>query len=177
MATTNVSLDFSEYREFVAKLRRAASGDFHKELALIFEGIGYEFLRIVEDEIINRKVMDTRLLLNSFHKGGDGNVWEVSDEGLTVEVGTNITYASYVNDGHWTNPKGVETRFIPGDVVMSGGKIVKFTYNPAAKTGMMLKQKWIEGKHYWESAIRIIEKMLPDIFEKLIQQWFNSTFS
>ena len=112
MATVNV--DVSEFRAFFQKMGKAASGDFKREMELFLEGLGNEFLRILQDEIVRRKVMDTRQLLASFEKGEQGNVWELSDGDLTLEVGTNVDYASYVNDGHWTNPKGVQYRFVPG---------------------------------------------------------------
>ena len=108
MATVNV--DVSEFRAFFQKMGKAASGDFKREMELFLEGLGNEFLRILQDEIVRRKVMDTRQLLASFEKGEQGNVWELSDGDLTLEVGTNVDYASYVNDGHWTNPKGVQYR-------------------------------------------------------------------
>lgn len=167
-----VSLDFSDFKAFFERLKQAASGDFKKELALFLEGLGVEFLRIVEDEIIRRKVMDTRLLLASFHKDGENNVWEMDESGLTLEVGSNVEYAAYANDGHWTNPKGVEQRFIPGR--WEGDR---FIYEPGAKTGMVLKQKWVEGAHYWESALRILEKMYPDLLDAKLQDWIDRYFS
>jgi hypothetical protein len=115
--------------------------------------------------------MDTRLLLASFHEGADGNVWEISDAGLTLEVGTNVSYAAYVNDGHWTNPKGVETRFVPGR--WEGDR---FIYQPGAKSGMVLKQHWVEGKHYWESAVRIFERMFPNLLDAKLQNWLDKYF-
>ena len=111
---THVDVDMSEFKEFFGSVERAAKGEFRKEFELFLEGLGNEFLRILQDEIVRRKVVDTRLLLASFEKSGEGNVWEMSDDGLTLEVGTNVNYASYVNDGHWTNPKGVDRRFVPG---------------------------------------------------------------
>jgi len=168
-----VEFDTGNLSDFVFRLRAAANGDFEKELTLFMQGLGAEFLRIVEDEIIRRKVMDTRLLLSSFHEGGDGNVWEIRDGGMTLEVGTNVEYASYVNDGHWTNPKGVEKRFVPGR--WAGDR---FIYDPnEKKTGMVLYQKWVEGKHYWESAIRIFERIFPDLLEAKLQQWVTNYFS
>lgn len=166
-----VNVDLSQFREFISRLQSAAKGDFKKELTNFLNGLGSEFLRIVEDEIIRRKVMDTRLLLASFHEGSDGNVWEIKDDGLTLEVGTNVNYASYVNDGHWTNPKGIKSRFVPG--TWDGDR---FIYDPGANTGMVLKQKWIEGSHYFDSAVRIFEKMFPEILEAKLQQWLDSYF-
>ena len=163
--------DLGEFNDFFGKLSQAASGDFKKEIAGFMQSLGTDFLRIVQDEIIRLKVMDTRLLLASFHEGGDGNVWEIRDGGLTLEVGTNVSYASYVNDGHWLNPKGVEKRFVPG--YWRGDR---FVYDPNAKTGMALKQKWVEGKHYWESAVRIFGKMFPKELDKRLQEWLDQYF-
>lgn len=164
-------LEADEMKEFFEKCRRAGNGVFKRELSLFLEGIGLEFLRIIEDEIIRLKVMDTRLLLNSFHKGSSGTVWELSDDGLTLEVGTNVEYASYVNDGHWTCKKGEKMRFVPG--YWSGNR---FIYDSSAKSGMMLKQNWVKGAHYWESGLRILDKMLPGLIEAKLQQWINSYF-
>lgn len=169
MAT--VDFDFSEFKEFFQRMERAAKGDFRKELELFLEGLGDEFLRIVQDEIIRRQVLDTRHLLISFEKGSDGNVWKIFDGGLTLEVGSSLDYAGYVNDGHWTNPKGVEIRFVPGH--WNGDR---FIYDPGAKGGMVLKQHWVEGKHYFESASRILNKMFPALWEAKMEQWLASYF-
>lgn len=166
-----VSIDASEVKDFVERLGRAAQGDFKKELNLFLEGLGFEFLRILQDEIIRLKVLDTRQLLASFQKGGNGNVWTLNEGGLTLEVGTNIDYAKYANDGHWTNTKGVERRFVPG--VWSGDR---FIYQPGAKTGMVLKQHWVEGSHYWESALRILEKIAPKLLDAKLQEWLDNYF-
>lgn len=183
-----VEFDFKEFRSFFSRLRQAASGDFKKEISIFLEGIGLEFLRVLADEIIRREVLDTRLLLASFHKDGDGNVWEADEGGLKLEVGTNLDYAGYVNDGHWTVDKdgeraikdkegniklfdGVMARFIPG--TWQGDR---FIYDPDAKGGMILKQQWVEGSHYWESALRIIERMFPNLLEAKLQEWIDGYF-
>lgn len=169
---STVELDMSEFKNFFEKLDRAAKGDFRKELELFLEGLGNEFLRILQDEIVRRKVMDTRLLLASFEKGGDGNVWQIEEGGLALEVGTNVDYAGYVNDGHWTNPKGTERRWVPGH--WEGDR---FIYDPAERnSGMMLKQHWVEGAHYWESALRILDKIYPELLEAKLQEWLDSYF-
>ena len=166
-----VQIDLGNFKEFVKRLDRAAKGEFKAEFALFMQGLGAEFLRIVEDEIIRRKVMDSRLLLASFHQGDVNNVWEISDGGLMLEVGTNVKYAAFRNDGHWTNPKGVERRWVPGR--WDGHR---FIYDPSADTGMALKQQWVEGAHYWEGAIRIFEKIFPKLLEAKLQTWLNTYF-
>jgi len=167
----SVEFDMSEYREFFGRLERAAKGDFRKEMELYLEGVGFDFLRVVQDEIVRRQVMDSRLLLASFERGNDGNVWELTDGGLTLEIGTNLNYAGYVNDGHWTNTKGVERRWVPG--YWRGHR---FIYDPTAKTGMLLKQHWVEGKHYFESALRIFEKIFQASAEAKLQEWIDKYF-
>ncbi len=172
MAKRYVSIEATDIKKFVNKLNNAGRGDFQKELALFIEDIGEEFLRIVQDEIIRKQTVDTRLLLNSFQRSADGNMFVLKEGDLIIEVGTNVEYASYVNDGHWLNPKGVQTRFVPGH--WTGDR---FIYEPGANTGMLLKQKWIEGSHYWDYAIDAMEKMLPGLMEEKVQQWLQEYFS
>lgn len=168
---STVEFDMSEFREFFGRMERAAKGDFRKEFELYLEAVGFDFLRVVQDEIVRRKVLDSRQLLASFEKGSDGNVWEIADGGLTLEVGTNLEYAGYVEDGHWTNTKGVERRFVPG--YWEGDR---FIYDPAAKGGMMLKQHWVEGKHYFDSALRIYNKIFQASAEIKLQEWIDRYF-
>ena len=137
-----IEIDMSDFKKFFGRVERAAKGDFRKEFELFLEGLGNEFLRILQDEIMRREVLDSRQLLASFQRGADGNVWELTEGGLTLEVGTNISYANYVNDGHWMNTKGVERRFVPG--YWQGDR---FIYDTAAEGGMMLKQHWVEWAH------------------------------
>ena len=144
MAT--VEFDMAEYREFFERLERAAKGDFRQEMELYLEAVGFE-------------------------KGNDANVWELADGGLTLEVGTNLSYAGYVNDGHWTNTKGVARRWVPG--YWEGDR---FIYDPGAETGMLLKQHWVEGKHYFESALRIFEKIFQASAEAKLQEWIDKYF-
>lgn len=173
MASSNVKIDFSEYSAFLELLKKAGGGDFNRELTTFLEGLGYEFLRVLEDEIIRRKVMDTRLLLQSFHKSSKNNVWTAKGSGknISLEVGTNLDYAGYVNDGHWANKQGVLTRFVPG--VWQGDR---FIYQKGAKTGMVLRQQWIEGSHYWEAALKILEHIYPKLLAKKVDDWMKQYF-
>lgn len=139
-----VTFDTVELENFVKRLGTAAQGDFKRALNKFLEGLGIEFLRILQDAIVRRNVLDYRLLLHSFQKGDGENVWTLDENGLTLEVGTNVEYAKFVNDGHWTNPKGIERRFVPGHWEKANGKD-HFIYTPGEKTGMVLKMKWVEG--------------------------------
>lgn len=171
MSSKFVEIDMSEFRKFFGSVEKAAQGDFRKEFEKFLNGLGNEFLRIVQDEIVRREVLDSRLLLASFEKGSEGNVWSIEEGGMVLEVGTNVEYAGYVNDGHWTNTKGVARRWVPG--YWQGDR---FIYDPNAETGMLLKQHWVEGKHYFDSALRILDRIFPDILEAKLQEWLDSYF-
>lgn len=173
MAGRYVSIDTTELRRFIERLNQAGRGkEFEKELSRFLDAIAVEFLSYVQDFIIQAGSVDTRLLLNSFQKSGEGNVFIAQEGGLQIEVGTNVEYASFVNDGHWLNPRGVDMRWVPGE-----WQGERFIYQPAAKTGMLLKQKWIEGSHYFDDAIRLMERMAPQFMERKIEQWLGQFFS
>ena len=173
MAGRYVSIDTTELRRFIERLNQAGRGkEFEKELSRFLDAIAVEFLSYVQDFIIQAGSVDTRLLLNSFQKSGEGNIFIAQEGGLQIEVGTNVEYASFVNDGHWLNPRGVDMRWVPGE-----WQGERFIYQPGAKTGMLLKQKWIEGSHYFDDAIRLMERMAPQFMERKMQQWLEQYFS
>lgn len=173
MAGRYMSIDTTELRRFIERLNQAGRGkEFEKELSRFLDAIAVEFLSYVQDFIIQAGSVDTRLLLNSFQKSGEGNVFIAQEGGLQIEVGTNVEYASFVNDGHWLNPRGVDMRWVPGE-----WQGERFIYQPGAKTGMLLKQKWIEGSHYFDDAIRLMERMAPQFMERKIEQWLGQFFS
>ena len=179
MAGKYVSVDTTELRQFIERLNQAGQGKaFEKELSRFLDAIAVEFLDYVQAFIMISGSEDTRLLLNSFQKNEDGNVFIAQEGSLRIEVGTNVEYASFVNNGHWLNPKGVNMRWVPGHWTgPPGDKNAKFIYEPGAKTGMLLKQDWIEGTHYFDDAIRLMEKMAPKFMEKKMEQWIERFFS
>ena len=168
-----IQIDVTDMRKFNEKLRKAANGELKKEFATFLDGTGFEMLRVIEEEIIRLKAVDTRLLLNSFHKGSSDNVYELDEGNLTLEIGTNVKYAKWVNDGHYANPQGVEKRFVPGVWTGDG----KFRYQPGAKTGMVLKQQFVQGKHYMEHSIKIMEKIFPKLVEAKVAEWIEHYFA
>lgn len=153
--------------EFMRKVERA-SPELNREVQLWLEASGHQFLEEVQRMIIAMRVVDTRRLLNSFDKGSDGNIWEKSASGLTLTVGTNVKYARYVNDGHWTDDpsKGRASRFVPG--VWSGNT---FRYQPGAKTGMVLRLKYIEGRPYFDNAVKVFRGMFQSSFDNKLKDW------
>lgn len=161
-----VTYDFSEYRAFFDKMG-AASDAFHRELELWLEAIGVEFLNEVREQIISRNVKKTSLLLHSFEKGGDSNVWELDLGALRLEVGTSIEYALWANNGHRQQPG----RFIPGY-----WKGDEFIYDRNASGGMVLKANWVEGKHYFDAALRVFAPQFEKSFERKLEKWLADYF-
>ncbi|MEK4704956.1 HK97 gp10 family phage protein [Bacillus sp. FSL H8-0512] len=159
--------------QFIEDLDAAINGDLRAEYEEWLEAMGYQFLDIVQDEIIRTKTVDARRLLNSFQKGDRENVFSMDSGGLTLDVGTNLEYASYTNDGHFTiDPsKNQDRRWVPGRWVGD-----RFEYDPNAETGMLLKFQWVEGTGYWDNALTIFERMFERALDNRIQRWINQQF-
>lgn len=152
------------FREFSAKLNRMASG-LDRNVALWLEASGFQFLEEVQNQIISLGVVDTRMLLNSFTQGDEGNVWRSSDGGLVLDVGTSIHYAKAQNDG-WQQVR----RWVPGH-----WKDGSFEYDPFEReAGMMLTAKFIEGRPYWDNAVAIYEHMFQRSFDRQFKQWVQN---
>lgn len=158
---------FEGFDEFVNELEKKRS-TIRTEMAEWAEALAFQLLEEVQREIIRTNTVDTRNLLSSFTKGEKDNVFEMREGGLSFEVGTHVEYAEWVNSGHWTiNPaSGISSRWVPG--YWSGSR---FTYDKDAKTGMLLKMKWVKGKFYWNNALKIYERMFQKSLEKKLEQW------
>lgn len=100
MASSKVKIDIKELKAFAKKLERAANGELKRQYNVWLEALGMEFLDIIQDEIIRLKVVDTRRLLKSFNRNNSDCVFEMTDHGMSLTIGTNVEYASWVNDGH-----------------------------------------------------------------------------
>lgn len=159
--------------QFIEDLNAAVNGGLQAEYEEWLEAMGYEFLDIVQDEVIRTKTVDARRLLNSFQKGDQENVFSMSSGGLTLEVGTNLEYASYTNDGHFTiDPsKNQDRRWVPGRWVGD-----RFEFDPNAETGMLLNFQWVEGSGYWDNALSIFEQMFEHSLDRKLQQWIDQQF-
>ncbi|AMM98432.1 HK97 gp10 family phage protein [Bacillus altitudinis] len=159
--------------QFIEDLNAAVNGGLQAEYEEWLEAMGYEFLDIVQDEVIRTKTVDARRLLNSFQKGDQENVFSMSSGGLTLDVGTNLEYASYTNDGHFTiDPsKNLDRRWVPGRWVGD-----RFEYDSNAETGMLLKFQWVEGSGYWDNALAIFGQMFEQSLDRKLQQWIDRHF-
>lgn len=169
-----MSLEIEGLQEFISAVKKAADGGFAEQIGEWLEGMGMEFLDLIQDEIIRTKTVDTRRLLNSFGRGDSDNVWSISSDGLTLDVGTNVEYASYVNDGHFTvDPNsGKDRRWVPGR-----WKGDRFEYDPNEReTGMLLAIQWVDGTGYWDNALAIFDTMFERALDRKLQEWLDANF-
>lgn len=175
-------IDMSEIKSFFENMKSAGKGALQKELEVFLEALAEEFLNLIQEEFKNRhKNTGFGFLISSFSRGGAGNVWRYEDENLTIEVGTVLKYAGYVNDGHRTLdpaktrhfklPNGERARYVPGYWQKK-----KFICDPSSKTGMVLKYKWVEGLHFWEAALTAIKRTCPQLLEKKLDEWLEKYF-
>lgn len=145
-------------------LKEAASGGFSRQASRWLEECGQDFLEIVQSELISTQTIDIEKLLSSFEKGAEDNLWIVQSGGLSLEVGTQLDYASFLNDGNWMSKQDV--RWVPGR--FQGSQFI-----PAASTGMALKRKWIPGTGYWDHALLLYEQLFEKSLESKLHQWLK----
>ncbi|MDR1408851.1 MAG: HK97 gp10 family phage protein [Oscillospiraceae bacterium] len=183
MKGTNIIFNTDEARIFFEEMKLAGNGGLlKKELQLFLEEIAIQFLTILQNAVQGDygeeyRAMATRNLQHSFMREDSASVFELDAEALSATVGTNTEYASHVNDGHWLNPGGVEKRFVPGHWTgPPGDSAAQFIYEPGAETGMVLKQRWVEGRHFWEKSLEELEKLIPGFLEYKMQQWLDRYF-
>lgn len=147
------------------------SMNFENEIKSWLRSWCEEFLDNVVEEIKKRDVIDSGILRDSFIKGDKLNVWIERDSGLTIEVGSEVEYAAAVNYGHKTCPEGVAERWVPGYWL---GK--RFVYDRFSKTGMLLRQQWIDARPFFTSVERyasedFTEYMSNKLNERLDHIW------
>lgn len=177
-----VDVDVKDFKDFFSAMGEAGKA-LKAEMEIWLDAIGNEFLKNVQNEIIRRNVMDSRLLLHSFEKNNENGIWDMTEDsdGITLTVGSGVDYAAYVNDGHWTIdptknwhftlPDGTLARFVPG--VWEGER---FLYQPGAKTGMVVKQRWVNAKPYFDAAVLIMDKKFQASLEKKMAEWIGRYF-
>lgn len=177
-----IDIDIEGLDQLIEKFEKAGGGDFRDNFQLWLEAMGLDFLDVVQDEIIKQEIVDTRRLVQSFRKGDESNVFRFQGSGinLELEVGTNLEYASFVNDGYplvtedsasFRLKDGRLARWVPG--IWEGGR---FRYIPGAATGMLLKERFIPGRPYFDDAERIFRVLFAASLDKKLQEWLNKYF-
>ena len=112
---------------------------------------------IYHGEVIPHVPVDTSRLVDSITIFGEGIPHDF------VEVGTNVEYALYVNDGHVQHK-----RFLPADKLSVGGK-AKYLKN-RNQNGIMLKESYVNGSFFMEKGMQDAKPRLNRLVESFLQQ-------
>lgn len=80
-----------------------------------------------------------------------------------VEVGTNVKYAIYVDEGHVQHK-----RFLPADKLTVGGKS-KYLKNKDQK-GIMLKEKYVQGAHFMDKGLTAATPSLTRLVNSFMEE-------
>ena len=110
---------------------------------------------IYQAEIIPNVPVDTSRLVDSIFVFGEG----ISQD--YVEVGTNVEYALYVNDGHIQHK-----RFLPADKLTVGGKTKYLKDN---SKGIMLRERYVQGTFFMEKGMTSAKPRLERLIESFMR--------
>lgn len=126
--------DMKEWEEFVDNFSRFVDNWEAKKAQLLMR-----MANIYQAEVKPLVPVDTSRLVDSISVFGEGIPQDY------IEVGTNVEYALYVNDGHVQHK-----RFLPAERLSVGGK-TKYLKNKAQK-GIMLSERYVQGKFFFEKG-------------------------
>lgn len=88
-----------EFQELINKINT----ELEPQMEIWAEEIGIKMVQAVRKEIRARGLVDSRNMINSFMKGSNGNIWEISrGNGVSLEFGSNVDYAFYLEMGYVT---------------------------------------------------------------------------
>lgn len=152
MADSDLGFSFDGWEEFVNRFANLVDKWADKK-AILLQRMG----TIFQSEIIPNVPVDTSRLVDSIFVFGDGIPQDY------VEVGTNVEYALYVNDGHIQHK-----RFLPADKLTVGGK-AKYLKDSSAK-GIMLKEKYVQGSFFMEKGFTSAKPRLERLINSFMVQ-------
>ena len=113
---------------------------------------------IYHGEVIPHVPVDTSRLVDSITIFGEGIPHDF------VEVGTNVEYALYVNDGHVQHK-----RFLPAERLSANGKSVYLKKKD--QKGIMLSERYIQGKFFLEKGAQSAKPRI----ERACDSWLRDT--
>ncbi len=107
--------------------------------------------------IVATNAVDTGILWNSLSRGVKGNVWVYngSTGKFSLCVGSNVSYAKFVNDGYTIHTP----HWVPGTIDGNG----KFIYHSGAKTGIWVKPRVYKGIKFFDVGFEEMKKEAPEV--------------
>lgn len=101
--------------------------------------------------------VDTSRLVDSISLFTDG----IPDD--YVEVGTNVKYALFVDEGHVQHK-----RFLPADKLSVGGR-AKYLKSRDQK-GIMLKESYVQGAHFLDKGLTAAKPSLTRLVQSFMEE-------
>ena len=111
---------------------------------------------IYRGEVMRHVPVDTSHLIDHIDVYGDGIPLDY------IEVGTNVEYALYVNDGHVQHK-----RFLPADRLSVNGKA---KYIKGGAKGIMLSERYISGAFFMEKGLDDAKPRLTRLVNSFMEQ-------
>lgn len=152
MADNDLGFSIDGWEEFVERFADLVDKWAEKKAKLL-ERMG----NIYHDEIIPNVPVDTSRLVDSIFVFGEGIPQDY------VEVGTDVEYALYVNDGHIQHK-----RFLPAEKLSVGGK-AKYLKDSNQK-GIMLSEKYVQGAFFMEKGFNSAKPRLERLVNSFMLQ-------
>lgn len=152
MAGSDLGFTIEGWDEFVERFAELVDR-WEDKKKILLERMG----NIYHSEIIPNVPVDTSRLVDSIFVFGEG-----ISQGY-VEVGTNVEYALYVNDGHVQHK-----RFLPAERLSVGGK-AKCLKNRNQK-GIMLSERYVAGAFFMEKGFESAKPRLERLIESFMVQ-------
>ena len=156
MADSDLGFSIDGWDEFVERFASLVD-NWDAKKKILLERMG----NIYHSEIIPNVPVDTSRLVDNIFVFGEG----ISRD--YVEVGTNVEYALYVNDGHVQH-----RRFLPAERLSVGGK-AKYLKNRNQK-GIMLSERYVQGAFFmekgWNDAKPRIERLVESFMVQISRE-------
>ena len=111
---------------------------------------------LYHEEVIPNVPVDTSHLVDHIFVFEDGIPQDY------IEVGTNVKYALYVNDGHVQHK-----RWLPAEKLSAGGKS---KYLKAGAKGIMLTERYVQGKFFMEKGMNTAKPRLNSLINSFMEQ-------
>lgn len=114
---------------------------------------------------IATNAIDTGNLWNSLSRGINGNIWvyNSSTGNFSLCVGSNVSYAKFINDGYTMRT----AHWVPGIIDGTG----KFIYHSGAKTGIWVKPRVYKGIKFFDVGFEEMKKEAPKIVRYELEQF------
>lgn len=150
MADTGFSID--GWAEFVENFAKFVDS-WEAKKAILLKRMGNIYL----NNMLPFVPVDTSRLVDSISLFTEG----IPDD--YVEVGTDVKYAIYVDEGHVQHK-----RFLPADKLTVGGK-AKYLKSRDQK-GIMLKESYVQGAHFLDKGLTAAKPSLTRLVNSFMEE-------